>query len=64
MLLTYYLDSATGISRGQALVRFDDLGGSAAAVSSMDNYPFPVHGNVKPMSVRFADTEEEKADST
>lgn len=57
------VDFNTGLSRGQALVRFETDEGAAAAIANMNNVPYPLPGNIKPLSVRFADTEEEKAES-
>lgn len=55
-------DAATKISRGQALVRFDSVGAATQAVQSYNNAPFPVQGNLKVMTVKFADNEDEKAE--
>eukprot|EP01111_Echinosteliopsis_oligospora_P001245 TRINITY_DN1182_c0_g1_i2.p1 TRINITY_DN1182_c0_g1~~TRINITY_DN1182_c0_g1_i2.p1 ORF type:complete len:563 (-),score=136.65 TRINITY_DN1182_c0_g1_i2:135-1823(-) len=55
-------DAATKISRGQALVRFDSVPSASQAVQSYNNAPFPVQGNLKVMTVKFADNEEEKAE--
>lgn len=55
-------DFATGISRGQALVRFDQVQSASAAIEHLDNRPFPIHGNVKNLIVRYAVSEQEKAE--
>lgn len=55
-------DFATGLSRGQALVRFDDVRAAEAAINELHGAPFPVAGNVVPLVAKFAENDDEKAD--
>lgn len=55
-------DFATGLSRGQALVRFEDVKAAEAAINEMHGAPFPVAGNVVPLVAKFAENDDEKTD--
>lgn len=56
-------DFATGLSRGQALVRFEDVKGAEAAVNDLHGQPYPVAGNVVPLVAKFAENDDEKTES-
>eukprot|EP01116_Phalansterium_solitarium_P003778 TRINITY_DN145_c0_g2_i1.p1 TRINITY_DN145_c0_g2~~TRINITY_DN145_c0_g2_i1.p1 ORF type:complete len:330 (+),score=36.38 TRINITY_DN145_c0_g2_i1:70-990(+) len=56
------VDLASGTSRGQAFVRYEQQSSAEYAISALNNYMFP--GAVRGIMVRFADTQEEKAQQT
>jgi len=55
---TYNGDNTSGISRGMAFVRYTSLQEATAAIQGLNNTTIP--GEAKSISVKYADTEEER----